>query len=122
MIPARYFKEMINSSVSGMGLRIITGLCNKIKYLSNLVENLTFKDVEQRVMVSLLRLAEEKSPQDNIVSLSITHQDIASMVGSVREVVSRTMSRLKKERIIVDSNIKGFKIDKERLSRLISNL
>lgn len=122
VIPAGDFKELINASVSEMGLRIITGLCHKIKYLSNLIENLTFKDVEQRVMMSLLRLAEEKSPRNNIVSLSITHQDIASMVGSVREVVSRTMSRLKKEGIIVDSNIKGFRIDKERLSRLISNL
>jgi CRP/FNR family transcriptional regulator len=122
MIPARDFKEMINSSVSEMGLRIIAGLCHKIKYLSNLIENLTFKDVEQRVIMALLRLAEEKSSDDDIVTLTITHQDIASMVGSVREVVSRTMSRLKKEGIIVDSDIKGFRIDKERLSRLISNL
>ena len=49
-----------------------------------------------------------------------THNDIASMTGSVREVVSRTMSRLKKEGIIVDSNIKGFTIDTEKLSHLIS--
>jgi CRP/FNR family transcriptional regulator len=119
MIPADSFKEMLDSSVSEMGLRIITGLCKRIKYLSNLVEDLTFKDVEQRIILTLLRLAEEKSPEENVVVLTVTHQDIASMTGTVREVVSRTMARFKKEEIITDSNTKGFKINKDRLSHLL---
>lgn len=119
MIPADNFKEMLNSSVSEMGLRIITGLCNRIKYLSTLVEDLTFKDVEQRIILTLLRLAEEKSSEENIVTLTVTHQDIASMTGTVREVVSRAMARFKKEGIITDSSTKGFKINKNRLSRLL---
>jgi CRP/FNR family transcriptional regulator len=49
IIPADEFKNMINSSVSEIGMKIIAGLCRRIKYLSNLVENLSFKDVEQRV-------------------------------------------------------------------------
>lgn len=119
MIPSKDFKEIIGVSVSEIGLRIIRGLCSKIKYLSVLAENLSFKDVEQRILTALLHLSEEKAPKENIVSLSVSHQDIASMTGTVREVVSRIMSRLKKEGIIVDSNAKGFKIDKERLSRLL---
>jgi CRP/FNR family transcriptional regulator len=119
MIPADSFKDMLDSSVSEMGLRIITGLCKRIKYLSNLVEDLAFKDVEQRIILTLLRLAEEKLPEENVVVLTVTHQDIASMTGTVREVVSRTMARFKKGEIITDSNTKGFKINKDRLSHLL---
>lgn len=119
MIPADNFKEMLNSSISPMGLRIIAGLCNRIKYLSNLVEDLTFKDVEQRIILTLLRLAEGKSPEENIVTLAVTHQDIASMTGTVREVVSRTMAKFKKDGIITDSSTKGFKINKDSLSHLL---
>ena len=121
VIPAKDFKMMLSENVSDMGLRIISGLCGKIKYLSNFIEDLSFKDVEHRVIMSLLRLAEEKSPGDTLVSLTVTHQDIASMIGSVRVVVSRTMSKLKKENIIVESNIKNFIVDKKRLSLLVSD-
>lgn len=118
MIPSKDFKEILSVSVGEIGLRIIRGLCSRIKYLSVLVENLSFKDVEQRIIFVLSRLAEEKSPDNNIVSLAITHQDIASMTGTVREVVSRTMLKLKKEEVIVDSSARGFKVDKEKLSKI----
>ena len=121
LIPVEDFKEMLNANVSEIGFRLISGLCSKIKYLSNLVGTLTFKDVEQRVILTLLRFAEEKSSEDNLVFLSLTHQDIASMTGTVREVVSRTMSRLKKDGIITDSSFRGFVIDKERLSGLLND-
>lgn len=120
VIPVKEFKELIMAGISEMGMKIITGLCSRIKYMSGLVEDLSFKDVEQRIMVSLLRLAEEKAPDNNTVVLTVTHQDIAAMTGTVREVVSRAMSRLKKQGIIIDSNIKGFKIDRRKLSGSIS--
>jgi CRP/FNR family transcriptional regulator len=120
VIPVKNFKDMLNMSVSDTGMRIIDGLCQRVQYLSNLLENVSFNDVEQRVIGVLLRLAEEQSSENNIVPLSINHRDIASMTGTVREVVSRTILRLKKEGIIRDSNKKGFKIDREKLSCLIS--
>jgi CRP/FNR family transcriptional regulator len=119
VIPAKDFKELISISVNGIGLRIIAGLCGKIKYLSGLVEDLSFRDVEQRIILVLSRLAQEKSPDRNIVSLAITHQDLASMTGTVREVVSRTMLKLKKAEVIVESSVRGFTVDKEKLSNLL---
>ncbi len=120
-IPAEDFKKALRNEMTETGWKIISGLCNKIRYLSTLVEDITFKDVEERVITTLLRLAEERAPNAKVASLQLTHQDIASMTGTVREVVSRAMSRLKKEGVIVDSNVKGFKLDKERLLKLIHN-
>jgi CRP/FNR family transcriptional regulator len=113
-VPSGEFKEMLYSQLGSLGLNMITGLCGKINYLSNFIEDITFKDVEQRVLFTILRLSEEKSPEEE-VTLNITHQDIASMVGTVRVVVSRIMSRLKKEGVIVSSSVKGFKINKTSL-------
>ncbi len=62
-----------------------------------------------------LRSAREQAGKDNIVPLSLSHQDIASMTGTVREVVSRTIAKLKKDYIIIDSSIKGFKVDKNKI-------
>lgn len=114
-IPADDFKRLFMGGMSEIGMKMIASLCARIRFLSNLVEDLTFKDVEQRVVVALLRLAEEKMGEGNLVTLSLTHQDIASLIGTVREVVSRVMLKLKREKIIVESSIKGFTIDKARL-------
>lgn len=119
-IPSGGFKEILCGEMGEMGFGMLSSLCMKLKALSNLLEDVTFRDVEHRIMLALLRMAEEKS-QESIVHFSLTHHDIASITGSVRVVVSRTMSRLKKHGIIVESSHKGFRLDKERLKSKISN-
>lgn len=118
-IPEDYLRKVLFENMSDFGRKLVLGLCSRVRYLSNLVEDITFRDVEQRVITSLLRLAEEKSPEEDIVHLTLTHHDIATITGTVREVVSRTMSRLKKEDII-ETTIRGFKIDKHKLSSLLN--
>lgn len=114
IIPADKFREMLEG-MSGISLKIIKCLCSRIKTLSNLLADVTFHDVEQRVMKTLLRLADEKAPNENHVNLMVTHQEIASMTGTVREVVSRTMSKLRKSSAIYDGHSSGFMIDKDNL-------
>lgn len=118
-IPAENFRDLMESYVGETGMKVIAGLCSRLKYLSSLLEDFTFRDVEQRVVIALLRLAEEKSPKENIVTLSASHNDIASMTGSVREVVSRAFSMLKKEGIITESGIRRLNIDKRKLSKFL---
>lgn len=110
---------MLSMDLSSTGVKIISSLCSRVRYLSDLVENITFKDVEERISLCLLKLIEEKETDKSIVNLSITHQELASMTGTVREVVSRIMARLRKEGVIVESTAKGFRIDKTKLLSLI---
>jgi CRP/FNR family transcriptional regulator len=119
LIPAEKFKEIILSKLNEIGSVVISCLCSRIEYLSALLSDLTFKDVEQRITTSLLRLAEEKAPHTLRTVLTLTHSDIAAMTGTVREVVSRTMAKLKREGIIIDSTVRGFTVDKGRLKALI---
>ncbi len=119
MIPADSFKEILSGNLGQMGLMIISGLCSKIKYLSDLVENLTFRDVEQRVALVLMKLAGERAHGDHTAFISITHQEIASMTGTVREVVSRIMSKMKKNGVISSSSAGGFTVDRDKLALLL---
>ena len=117
-IPADNFKKALRDSVGELGFKIVASLCSKIKYLSGVVDDITFKDVEQRVILTLMKLAEEKATDDHVF-LALTHKDIASMTGTVREVVSRIMSKLKKNGIISESGSGRFKIHKSKLSCLV---
>ena len=119
VIPSQTFMAVLRNTVNETGWRIISGLCKRIHYLSGLLEDLAFKDVEKRVMTTLLTLSGQIPQEDDFISLQLSHQDVASMTGTVREVVSRTMSKLKKEGVITQTSGKGFTVDRGRLSKLM---
>ena len=56
----------------------------------SLVEEISLKDVRERLARLFLDLAGDRDE----VELPWTNQDIASRIGTVREIVSRTMSRM----------------------------
>jgi len=59
--------------------------------------------VEKRVACVLLKMVNERGISDKcglILDTPLTNRDIAGLVGSTEETVSRIMSRLKKEQII----------------------
>jgi CRP/FNR family transcriptional regulator len=120
VIPSEAFINALRNTVSETGWKIITGLCNKIYFMSSLIEDLAFKDVEKRVMATLLTLSSQMPQQGELISFQLSHQDVASMTGTVREVVARTMSKLKKEGVVTHTSVKGFTIDRARLSMLLN--
>jgi len=116
MIPSEFFKNRLFEGVNPVVKRIIKGLCGRIRYLSQLVEDITFMNVEGRILHLLDRVAKDSFEDgSDEVTLSFTHQDIAAMTGTVREVVSRVMSKLKKENVIVKSTLRGFTVNIKRL-------
>ncbi|MEO5357716.1 MAG: Crp/Fnr family transcriptional regulator [Nitrospirae bacterium YQR-1] len=111
-IPVDDFTAMLFNGLSDFGLKILRTLCSRVKHLSSIVENITFKDVEMRVLKVLVDSADRKNPEAETVPLTLTHQEIAAMTGTVREVVSRTMSRLRKCGIVTSGNQREFIINK----------
>lgn len=120
-LPLTVFKKKLLGKVDPLTMKLIKVLCNRIRHLSSVIEEITFMNVEHRIANLLLKFAEECDKVDEF-ELDLTHQEIASMVGTVREVVSRIMSRFRKEGIILDSNGRGFKISKQRLLDRFSNI
>lgn len=118
VIPAEEFKQLLLNELNETGLKMLESFSCCIKQLIELVESLAFKDVEMRILNKLYEIANQISLAET-VNIRLTHQDIASMVGSVREVVSRTMSKLKKKGVVIESNVKGFWVDKKKLTELL---
>ena len=86
-----------------IALKIMRDLTRRIRLVNQQVEDLAFKDVHERVASTLKNLAEvEGRPIGSkvLINLKMTHQDLANMVGSSRETVTRALNRLQDEGII----------------------
>ncbi len=96
-------------------------VASQLKSMEDLAVSLSFYDVYQRVLQLFARFTKTvdgKSKLDVIDNLS--HDDLASMVGSVRKVVNRSIQKIKKDGIIEVSrkniHIKNFQKLLEKLS------
>src|SRR5262252_6494672 len=79
-------------------------LAARLRRCAELVETLSLKEVGQRVARFILAEARRqgtKTSQGTILNLTQTHQQIAARVGTVREVISRSFSRLQHDGLIV---------------------
>lgn len=57
-IPGDYLKKILFNEINESCLSIITTLCSKIGHLSNIIKDLTFEDVEHRIIITLLKLTD----------------------------------------------------------------
>jgi CRP/FNR family transcriptional regulator len=81
-----------------ISLKMLAAAGRRLRQLVSVIELVTFGSVRQRLAGALLsRLREAGS---NTFALTGTHQDLASQLGTVREVVSRNMSRFQNEGLI----------------------
>lgn len=87
-----------------IALAIMKDLTRRIRQINEQVQDLAFKDVHGRVastIYNLLKAERDVAKEANkIRSLRMTHQDLANMVGSSRETVTRALNRLQDEGII----------------------
>lgn len=80
-----------------VGVRLLEVLSQRVRSLETLLESLAYEGVQQRILRLLLRLGEEFGVREGPftrIDVTITHDELASMVGSARETVSATLSRL----------------------------
>jgi len=78
-------------------------LAGRLRRAAGLIEALSLREVDQRLARFLLSEARLRGkPTDRGISLELvlTNQQIAARIGTVREVVSRTLSRLQQDDLI----------------------
>lgn len=86
------FKRCLSSNPD-LAYNLIKSLIQQVRSLTDSVKNLSLMDVYGRVAHTLLDLAKDKNGKQ-VIEQKLTHQDIASMVGSSREMVSRILKDL----------------------------
>jgi|SRR3972149_4118368 len=96
------FKKFVEKNPE-LNLRITKLIGLKLKKYSERIEELVFKDAEQRVISFLLRLADENGKQigDEIfVKPFLKHQDIAELTACSRQTVNSVLTELREKKII----------------------
>jgi CRP/FNR family cyclic AMP-dependent transcriptional regulator len=88
-----------------LALKLIRSLAFRVRSLTDEVKHLSLHDVYGRLSHTLLKLAEDKEGK-LMIEQPLTHQDLASMVGASREMVSRIMKDLTTGRYISVKNRK----------------
>jgi len=95
----------------------------KLKKYSERIEELVFKDAEQRVVSFLLRLADENGKQigDEIfIKPFLKHQDIAELTATSRQTVNSILTDLREKHIINFDRKKLIIQNKEDLQKKVS--
>lgn len=85
-----------------IGLKVLKNVGGRLRRLVALIEELSFTTVRSRLVMLLARVATEQgthTPRGTEIVLP-TNQEIASQIGTVRELVSRNLSRLQAEGLI----------------------
>jgi CRP/FNR family cyclic AMP-dependent transcriptional regulator len=83
-----------------VALKVIAVVGSRLRRLVGIIEELSFTTVRQRLIALLLRLAEAggtPSKEGVRLELTMSHQDLAGELGTVRELVSRNLGRLQAE-------------------------
>jgi CRP/FNR family transcriptional regulator len=83
--------------------QIIKVLCARLRHVWAQIQSLSYSTAEARIRGGIRQLSMKHGVADArgiIIDLKITHQEIAEMVGTSRETVTRTLARLQKDGII----------------------
>ena len=100
-----------------VALKVLAQVGARLRRLVGIIEELSFTTIRQRLIATLVKMAQSsgvKTERGVEFQLPATHQELASQLGTVRELISRNLMRLQAEglldvdaRHIVVKDIKG---------------
>ena len=93
-----------------VSLKVLRTVGARLRHLVGIIEELSFTTVRERLIALLVRQAEatgRRSKEGLQFELTKSHQELAAELGTVRELVSRNLSRLQAEGLL---EVEGRKI------------
>jgi CRP/FNR family transcriptional regulator len=103
IIPGDIILDMVKKN-SGLSMQFIRELSRRMRIADIQIKELLFRSSKERVIRNLLSLAVEFGKQTEngiLINFKLTQQDIANITGLARETVSRIMSSLENDLLIV---------------------
>ena len=104
--PRQKFIDLINSTPS-LALSMLAVLSMRLRRFAAQIESLSLKEVPARLAAHLLYLAEEQRNTE-VVTLDIPKGQLASLLGTAPETLSRIFTKMSKEGLI---RVSGKKIE-----------
>ena len=100
--PKAAFVDLITQNPS-LSLNMLAVLCMRLHQFAVQIENLSLKEVPGRLAAYLLYLSDEQAGDPDI-TLSISKGQLASLLGTIPETLSRVLTKLDSQNII---HVKG---------------
>ena len=113
IIPESTVLSLLSSCPAAAG--IIKLFAARLRHMTNVVEDLSFRSVVSRIARLLLDLATPK--EGSPPTPRLTQEEMATMVGSVRDVVGRALRTLEKSGAIKLEGQRLLIIDQEKLRK-----
>jgi len=114
--PRKDFVALINARPS-LALNMLAVMSNRLREFTLQIENLSLKEVPARLASYLLYLSEEKGGRDTL-TLTISKAQLASIIGTIPETLSRILGRLAAKELIVVEGRTIRLLDRENLQIL----
>lgn len=86
-----------------VSLKLLQVVGGRLRRLVGIIEELSFTTVRHRLISWLLRQAKAEgraTARGTVFALNLSHQELASQIGTVRELVSRNLARLQAQDFI----------------------
>ncbi|TBL71248.1 Crp/Fnr family transcriptional regulator [Paenibacillus thalictri] len=84
-------------------MKLLEDTMQRLRRANEQIYDLTFLDVRSRTMKTILRLTEEhgiKKPGGTMIDVKLTHQQLANLIGTVRESVTKVLQELQEDKVI----------------------
>jgi CRP/FNR family transcriptional regulator len=100
-----------------LSLKLLADLSLKLRQFAVQIENLSLKEIPARLATYLLYLSEEQSFGDH-VTLSISKGQLASLLGTIPETLSRMFAKLSAQKLIQVEGRRILLLDRDGLKNL----
>lgn len=104
-----------------LAIKILKVLSQRLRQTDEQIANLALLDVYGRIARLLIHLAKSegvKTETGVLIKTKLTHQEMAGMVGTSRETVSRAFSDFRKKNIITEDD-NGIRITERALTEIM---
>jgi CRP-like cAMP-binding protein len=102
---------------------VLKHMAQELKFADDIIVNMAQKSVRQRLAEVLLYLEENFGiDKDRYLYLQLSRADIADVVGTATELLIRTLTKLKKEGLVVTAGKRIQILDKKALLQIVEGL
>ena len=106
-------------------LKLFSSFSERLRQSDEVIESLLHREVSTRLATLLTNLGDRFGHQNGtglLIDVRLTHQDLANMIASTREAVSKVMSEFQREGIIENRNRRIAILDRPTLAEYASRL
>ncbi|NOQ20007.1 MAG: cyclic nucleotide-binding domain-containing protein [Desulfobacterales bacterium] len=114
--PRRAFIDLVSANPS-LGLNLLAIMSKKLRQFAAQIENLSLKEIPARLASYLIYLSEEQDTE-NAVTLNVSKGQLASLLGTIPETLSRIFAKLSGQNLIRVEGPKITLLDRQGIENL----